>query len=230
MPLRPAVPLFLLCAALLPAGAQEPAAPPPTAIWSGLILATNDPQPAPPPPQLRRWADKLHTIFGYNQFELVGEYSQRMDDAYQRWLVPSKDFSLSVTSHTPTPAGRMPLTLTLFENHRRLAEIETRLHPGHPLFIRGPGYAGGQLVIVIRGLDASEAPVRVYHPMAVPPPGLYYGVPGGVLYPPPLRPRIHVYPTPPYYMLLRRDRFYDRGGPYQSQRPGDFLDPRFMHQ
>ncbi|HEX4084737.1 MAG TPA: hypothetical protein VHY22_07500 [Chthoniobacteraceae bacterium] len=225
MPLRLA--LIVLCVALAaPARAGEPSSPPPTAIWSGLILATNDPHPSEPPPELRKWVDKLHTIFGYNDFELVGENSERVDDPNHRRLVPSKDFSLSVSPHPATPNGRLPLTLTLFENHHRLAEIEARLHPNHPLFIRGPEYAGGELVIVIRALAPSEAPVRIYHPAVVVPPPYYYGAPVVTAYPP-FRPRIRGYPSPAYYMLMRHERVY----PYERlpvQRPGDYLDPRFM--
>jgi hypothetical protein len=147
---------WLSCAAT--AGAADPS-PAPTRIWSGLVLATNPAHPAQPPEPLRKFASKLKNIFGYNQFELVGEYSEKMDDPSERWLLPSKDFYLSVKTRN-LPAQHYPMDVVLFQNRRRLAEFETHLSPESPLFIRGPLYAGGQLVIVLRVADASEFPVR----------------------------------------------------------------------
>jgi hypothetical protein len=160
MPLLSLLAFCLLCwlSRAAAAGAAD-VSPPPTAIWSGLVLATNDPHPAQAPARLRQLADKLKNIFGYNQFELVGEYSEKMDDPYERWLIPSKDFCLSVKTHNE-PGAHFPTKIVLFQNRRRLAEFETKLNSQSPLFIRGPLYAGGQLVIVVRVVDPSEVPIH----------------------------------------------------------------------
>ena len=153
--------LAFCCLCLLSTDAAGPAepSPPPPAIWSGLVLATNNPNPAQAPAPLRQFAAKLKNIFGYNQFELVGEYAEKMDDPYERWLIPSKDFCLSVKTHN-MPGEHYPMKIVLFQNRRRLAEFETHLNPESPLFIRGPLYAGGQLVIVLHVVDAAEIPAR----------------------------------------------------------------------
>ena len=128
-----------------------------SAVWSGVVFASNDPHPAQPPPRLRPFESKLRHIFGYNQYELVGESAQRIDPS-ERWLMPSKDFSLTV--RRLNAAGQhSPAKIVLFENRRRLAEFEARLRPGSPLFIRGPLYASGQLVIVLCAAEPSEVPV-----------------------------------------------------------------------
>jgi hypothetical protein len=131
--------------------------PQPSRIWSGLVLATNPAHPSQVPEGLRKYAEKLKNIFGYNQFELVGESSEKMDDPGERWLIPSKDFCLSVKQRSQ-PGGNYEIAL--FQNRRRLAAFETHLNPRSPLFIRGPLYAGGQLVIVLHVLDPAEPPVR----------------------------------------------------------------------
>lgn len=160
------LPLVLLLAfcwlsTALPAFAGEPSSPspPPRAIWSGLVLATNNAHPAAAPTRLRIYAEKLKNIFGYNQFELVGEASERMDDRYERWLIPSKDFFMSVKSRTEA-GQRHPVKVVLFQNRRQLAEFETHLSPESPLFIRGPLYARGQLVIVLHVVEPNEVLVR----------------------------------------------------------------------
>lgn len=125
-----------------------PPAPEP-AIWSGLLLATNEDHPKELPQGLKKYQKKLGNIFGYNQFDLVGQQTRKMHDSgREHWLVPSKDFCLYVDTHTAAESAYQ-MKLQLFQNTRRLAEFETRLGPDSPLFIRGPLYAGGQLIIVL---------------------------------------------------------------------------------
>jgi hypothetical protein len=156
-------PLLALCILASLAGssaiAAAPAAspPPPPHLWSGLILATNPAHPAPAPGRLQRYYGKLKHIFGYNQYDLVGESSQKLDGVNERWLIPSKDFYMSVVPHNgPGPAGRYPAKVTLFETRRKVAEFETHLSPDSPLFIRGPQYGGGQLFIVVHMVSEPE--------------------------------------------------------------------------
>jgi hypothetical protein len=161
MPFRRTFLALCLLASLAGAGANAavPAAspPPPPHLWSGVILATNPAHPMPAPSRLQRYYGKLKHIFGYNQYDLVGESSQKLDGVNERWLTPSKDFSMSVVPHAgPGPAGLYPAKVTLFQAHRKVAEFETHLNPDSPLFIRGPQYGGGQLFIVIHMVNEPE--------------------------------------------------------------------------
>jgi hypothetical protein len=195
-----AFPLFvwLFCSAAAADPILPPNAPQPR-VWSGVILATNQPHPQDAPERVRKYAGKLKKIFGYNQFELVGESSDRMDDPNEHWLVPSKDFRLSVRSIPGSPTERRHAKIILFEGRHRVAEFETHLNPESPLFIRGPLYAHGQLVIVVHAdaydeLAHSPHPALVANPLlGVPvnrerlasPPVII--VPRGVVPPPPVR-------------------------------------------
>ena len=152
---------WLLCNGCALAAGPD-ASPPPARLWSGLILATNPAHPAPVSDRLRGYAGKLRRIFGYNQFELIGESSQRMDGAVERWLIPSKDFYMSFKSHDE-PGARGSAKLTLFQARRELAEFEAHLSPESPLFIRGPQYAGGQLLLVVHVINTPEGPVEAAH-------------------------------------------------------------------
>jgi len=169
MPILALIFLCLSCAGPLYAGdlatpSQAVVVPKviPRAIWTGLVLATNDPHPAQAPSQLRKFADKLRNIFGYNQFELISENSERMEGPSERWLVPSKDFYLNVQPHGES-GQKLPAKIILFQGRRRLAEFETHLSADSPLFIRGPQYAHGQLVIVVHVQDPAEAPAAPGH-------------------------------------------------------------------
>ncbi len=132
----------------------------------------------------------------------------------------------------------------LYQKRRRLAEIETHLNPDSPLFIRGPQYAGGQLVIVVNSTSevpptSSGVPIQPFYPAnsalgskAEPPkekpiPAPVVAVPKEPFYPAPVErpalappdrpgpmPADHLSPLPT-----------DRLGPMPGERPGD-ADPR----
>jgi hypothetical protein len=214
---------WLSCATARAAAAPSPASP---RIWSGLILATNPAHPAQAPEDLRKIAGKLKNIFGYNQFDLIGQYSEKMDDPSERWLIPSKDFYLSVKTQSG-PGGNYPMKIVLFQNRRRLAELETHLGPDSPLFIRGPLYAGGQLVIVLRVADPNETLVL---PRETRPPILVTN-PSPVFNPAPPREKERPNLPPVFLAKVPREGFTplpaDRFGPFPADRFGPFPADRF---
>ncbi|MGB8170606.1 MAG: hypothetical protein WCF18_24090 [Chthoniobacteraceae bacterium] len=122
-------------------------------VWSGLVLATNDPSPKDPPSELREFAPRLKRVFGYNQFELKGSTAKPIDADGESWLVPSDNFWLSVRARralSKEARGGYLLDVHLYQDHRPLVATETKLAPGSPLFIRGPMCGRGQLIIVLQ--------------------------------------------------------------------------------
>ena len=154
-PTPQAVPMSL--EKMLPAArpSREKAEPklPEDKIWSGLVYATNANDPKDPPAELREFAGRLKRVFGYNQFQLAGSATNIIDEDVENWLVPSKNFSLSVRARPATSKearGGYLLNLQLFHDQRPLVDTEAKLAPGSPLFIRGPEYGHGQLIIVLQ--------------------------------------------------------------------------------
>jgi hypothetical protein len=122
-------------------------------IWSALVLATNVDQPKPAPPELREYAARMKRVFGYNQFELAGSASQDIGNENESWLVPSKSFWMGLKGRralSKEAQGGYLLSLQLFQDSRPLVDTEVKLAPGSPLFIRGPQYGSGQLIIVLK--------------------------------------------------------------------------------
>jgi len=156
------LPLLLLAA--LPLDAAEPAATPPAVdkksalregdkIWSGLVYASNDPSPKDPPAELRDFAPRLKRVFGYNQFQLAGSAVKMIDNDGEGWLVPSKNFWLSVKARravSKEARGGYLLSLALYHDNRQIVETEAKLAPGSPLFIRGPACGKGHLLFVLQ--------------------------------------------------------------------------------
>ncbi len=122
-------------------------------IWSALVLATNVSTPKRPPAELQACAPRLQRVFGYNQFEIIGSASNELGDRAESWLVPSESFWFGLKARravSKEARGGYLLSLQLFQNKRPLLETEVKLAPGSPLFIRGPQYGKGQLIIVLQ--------------------------------------------------------------------------------
>ena len=122
-------------------------------IWSGVIVATNPEKPKEAPVELREFVPKLKRIFGYTQFELAGSATEVIDELTENWLVPSPIFPLSVTARRTTSKearGGYLLNLKVFQENRPLVDSEVKLAPNSPLFIRGPQYGKGQIIIFLQ--------------------------------------------------------------------------------
>src|SRR5438093_503153 len=90
-------------------------------IWSALVLASNEPKPNPPPPELARFAGRLGKVFGYNQFEIIGAHTELIDTPDEHWLLPSKRFSVCVQEKR-SEAGTHLMTLKLYQEKKLLVE------------------------------------------------------------------------------------------------------------
>ena len=122
-------------------------------IWSAVILATNPDVPKEPPVELREFAPRLKRMFGYTQFELAGSATEEIDELTENWLLPSPIFPLSVTARRATSKearGGYLLNLKIFQQNRQVCTSEVKLAPNSPLFIRGPLYGKGQIIIVLQ--------------------------------------------------------------------------------
>jgi hypothetical protein len=132
-------------------------------IWSAVIVATNPDTPKAPPSELREMEGRLKHMFGYTQFELAGSATEEIDEPgsateeidelTENWLLPSPIFPLSVTARRATSKearGGYLLNLKIFQQNRQVCDSEVKLAPDSPLFIRGPLYGKGQIIIVLK--------------------------------------------------------------------------------
>ena len=117
-------------------------------VWSGLVIAQNVPQPAPIPPELTKLEQTLKDLFGYNQFELIGESSKTLKTGQEDWLANSKYFALQVDARGENDAG-YTLNLKLYKEKDVLLETDANLSKSSPLVIKGPQVGSGQLLLVL---------------------------------------------------------------------------------
>ena len=117
-------------------------------LYGALILATKSDHPHPPPEELRTQADNLKTVFGYDEFRLLGQKKKAVPKGSEDWLVPSRRFFLRVDTKNPVPGGYL-LGLELKRENSVLVHADVKLSRDQPLFIRGPFVGQGQLIILL---------------------------------------------------------------------------------
>src|SRR5256885_8418435 len=151
MQLRP-----LLLATLLFLAISAVSADAAHAVWSGLVIAENVPQPTPIPPELINLEQTLKDLFGYNQFELIGQSSKTLKTGEEDWLANSKYFGLHVDARGENDAG-YTLSLKLYKEKDVLLETAATLSKSSPLGIKGPQVGSGQLLLVLVVKDDEQA-------------------------------------------------------------------------
>ena len=111
-------------------------------------MAENVAQPEAMPPELSRIEKPLKELFGYNQFEVIGQSRKTLKTGEEDWLASSKYFALHVDARGETGAGYL-LNLKLYKEKELLLETDTKLSKRSPLVIKGPQVGGGQLLLVL---------------------------------------------------------------------------------
>ncbi len=117
-------------------------------VWSGLVMANNVPEPTPIPAELNRLEGTLKQLFGYNQFQVIGQSRQTLKSGEEDWLAASKYFSLHVASKAAAKSSYL-LNLQLFQQEKLLLETDAKLSKSSPLVIKGPQVGDGLLVLLL---------------------------------------------------------------------------------
>ena len=117
-------------------------------VWSGLVIAENVAQPESIPPELTRIERLLKELFGYNQFQVIGQSRKTLKTGQEDWLATSKFFGLHVDARGESEAGYV-LNLKLYKEKELLLETDAKLSKRSPLVIKGPQVGSGQLLLVL---------------------------------------------------------------------------------
>jgi hypothetical protein len=128
-------------------------------VWSGLVIANNVGQPAAAPAELRKIEQSLKNLFGYNQFNIIGQSSKLLKTGDEDWLASSKYFSLHVDSKGETADGYL-VNLKLYKEKELLLEMDTKLGKSSPLIIKGPQVGDGQLLLVLVVDEERDQPAQ----------------------------------------------------------------------
>jgi hypothetical protein len=131
----------LLMASLLPLAAEDN-------IWAALVLSTNENPAREVPRKLQDFAPTIRAVFGYNSLYLLGQKKQTISAWSSDWLVPSSEFYFNITSLEQESACYR-VRIELFRGKSLLLTTESRLARNAPLYIRGPQWGQGQLILLL---------------------------------------------------------------------------------
>src|ERR1700736_1066781 len=153
---------LLLAGLVASAVIVAPRAPAAHVVWSGLVIAQNVPEPAPIPRELTHIEQTLKSLFGYNQFQVIGQSSKTLKTGQEDWLASSKYFALHVDAQGENETG-YAVNLKLYKEKELLLETDTKLSRQSPLVIKGPLVGKGQLLLVLvveSGTSTDQRPVH----------------------------------------------------------------------
>ena len=139
---------LLLAGLVTLAAIVAPGAPTAHVVWSGLVIAQNVPEPAPIPQELTHIEQTLKGLFGYNQFQVIGQSRKTLKTGEEDWLASSKYFALHVDAQGETDSG-YTVKLKLLKERELLLETDAKLSTRSPLVIKGPQIGDGQLLLVL---------------------------------------------------------------------------------
>jgi hypothetical protein len=127
-------------------------------VWCGVFLAKSSPAASPPEKQIAGLVSQLGKAFPeMGNFELVGESTSAVYKEYECWLVPSKQLFLKLDSLGPQPGeSGVHLHVQLWQQKHVILKTDAILRQ-RPVFIAGPKWGDGRLVMVLKLADHPTA-------------------------------------------------------------------------
>jgi len=133
---------FLLGALAVPAHATEH-------IWGCLLYASNNSKAFDLPSRLSGYDVRLRNGLGFSNYRVIAEREIAADDLHENLLVSAGNMEVLQTSLSRTPDGKYLIGILFMEGTNQVMETQARVGEGSPLFIRGPDWREGQIIIVV---------------------------------------------------------------------------------
>ncbi len=149
---------FLLGAGLLFVMAgltQAGEAPVVESVWGCLLYASNDRaaekvQTQPQiPTRIRDYDERLEKLLGYASIQTLGQGETVVEPNRPSSIVFHGNIRVELTGLTRQPGEHFLVVLRLFQKDHQLIETQANVTRGSPLFIRGPLWRSGQLVVAV---------------------------------------------------------------------------------
>ena len=138
--------VLAFCLALVLPCRADPAA---ANVWGCLLYASNSPAPVQTPGRLNRYDKKLEQETGFSSLQTLGENQAQFTGGHSGILTFPGDLRVTVTSISRDADGKILVGLELFRGEKQLLLTQAKLNQGSPLFIRGPAWRQGELIIAV---------------------------------------------------------------------------------
>jgi hypothetical protein len=117
--------------------------------WGCLLYASNAEKAFELPARLATYGAPLRQSLGYSNYRVIAQREITVEDQADNLLVSAGDLQVVLTSAFPAPDGRYLVELFFAEGTKQVMETQAKVGQGSPLFIRGPDWRDGQIIIVI---------------------------------------------------------------------------------
>jgi len=132
----------LYCFAMLSAQSAE-------VFWGCMIYASNAGQCNSLPQRLSGYDARMSSAFGYSRFCLVAQRQTPIEAQKEVDLVFSDNLKIILTSLAGASDGKYLIRLLFVQGEQPVMETQARVSRDSPLFIRGPNWRDGQIIIVV---------------------------------------------------------------------------------
>jgi hypothetical protein len=134
---------------------QAGEAPVVESVWGCLLYASNDraaekvQTQTQIPTRIRDYDERLEKLLGYASIQTLGQGETVVEPNRPTSIVFHGNIRVELTGLTRQPGEHFLVVLRLFQNDHQLIETQANVTRGSPLFIRGPLWRSGQLVVAV---------------------------------------------------------------------------------
>ena len=118
-------------------------------VWSCLLFASNAGKGFELPPRLNGYDARLRQGLGYSSYRVIAQRETAVEDQHNNLLVAAGDIQVVLTNLSRATDGKYLVRLLFLQGTQQVMETQARVGQGSPLFIRGPDWRDGQIIIVV---------------------------------------------------------------------------------
>ena len=147
--LRKGCRFYLLVAFLLLLGAFAKPAIATEHVWGCLLYASNSTKAFDLPPPLSGYDVRLRDGLGFSNYRVIAQRETAVGDRLENVLVSAGEIQVLLTNLSRASDGKYLVGILFREGTNPVMETQARVGERSPLFIRGPDWREGQIIIVV---------------------------------------------------------------------------------
>ena len=118
-------------------------------VRAALYLAENEPPPSGAQMAPEWLRNRLEQVFGFRHYELKKEQEFFLRNEWEQWFMPRRDFFLRLEPLHGEPGEPKTIDYEIYKDGFIVAKGTYEPHEDTPLFINGPDFRRGRLILVL---------------------------------------------------------------------------------
>ena len=118
-------------------------------VWSCLLFGSNAGKSFELPARLSGYDARLRQGLGYSSYRVIAQRETAVEDKHDNLLVAAGDIQVVLKNLSRAADGKYLVRLLFLQGTEQVMETQARVSQGSPLFIRGPDWRDGQIIIVV---------------------------------------------------------------------------------